>query len=180
MPTSTLWSISFLDETGAKRFKLPWWSPKKASGRATGANSTKRGPNVLCWTHDLYLIPTAEVPVTNILYRDVLPLREDQLPIKMPVVIRPVFRREDHATPTSKVLNVYINLTKLKIVRMRTSWELIQSPMAWHVGTCGVAFGKSWNCLIGQVCVCGGDMDLLPDWPMTSRCIPMPKKMVGS
>ena len=51
-----------------------------ASGYGTGQLPDKDGQMYHCEVDDLYLIPTAEVPVTNI-YRDVI-LEEKQLPIK--------------------------------------------------------------------------------------------------
>ena len=52
-----------------------------ASGYGTGQLPDKEGQMYHCEVDDLYLIPTAEVPVTNI-YRDVI-LDEKNLPIKM-------------------------------------------------------------------------------------------------
>ena len=52
----------------------------QASGYGTGQLPDKEGQMYHCEVDDLYLIPTAEVPVTNI-YRDVI-LDEKQLPIK--------------------------------------------------------------------------------------------------
>ena len=51
-----------------------------ASGFGTGQLPDKEGQMYHCEVDDLYLIPTAEVPVTNI-YRDVI-IDEKQLPIK--------------------------------------------------------------------------------------------------
>jgi seryl-tRNA synthetase len=53
------------------------------SGYGTGQLPDKEGQMYHCGVDDLYLIPTAEVPITN-LYRDVI-LNEAQLPSKMPV-----------------------------------------------------------------------------------------------
>ncbi len=52
-----------------------------ASGYGTGQLPDKEGQMYHCEVDDLYLIPTAEVPVTNI-YRDVI-LDEKQLPIRI-------------------------------------------------------------------------------------------------
>ncbi len=63
----------------------------EASGYGTGQLPDKEGQMYHVGLDDLYLIPTAEVPLTN-LYRDVL-LKEEQLPIKL-TGYTPCFRRE--------------------------------------------------------------------------------------
>lgn len=63
----------------------------EASARGTGQLPDKEGQMYYVGEDNLYLIPTAEVPVTNI-YRDEL-LRENQLPVKM-TAYTPCFRRE--------------------------------------------------------------------------------------
>jgi seryl-tRNA synthetase len=63
----------------------------EASGFGTGQLPDKEGQMYHVGVDDLYLIPTAEVPLTN-LYRDVI-LKEEQLPIKM-TGYTPCFRRE--------------------------------------------------------------------------------------
>lgn len=62
-----------------------------ASARGTGQLPDKDGQMYHATTDDLYLIPTAEVPITN-LYRDVT-LNEEDFPIKM-AGYTPCFRRE--------------------------------------------------------------------------------------
>ena len=61
------------------------------SGYGTGQLPDKEGQMYHCGVDDLYLIPTAEVPITN-LYRDVI-LNEAQLPVKN-AGYTPCFRRE--------------------------------------------------------------------------------------
>lgn len=63
----------------------------EASGYATGQLPDKEGQMYHSTIDNLYLIPTAEVPITNI-YRDVI-VKADQLPIKM-CGYTPCFRRE--------------------------------------------------------------------------------------
>ena len=63
----------------------------EASGFATGQLPDKEGQMYHSTIDNLYLIPTAEVPITNI-YRDVI-LKSEQLPIKM-CGYTPCFRRE--------------------------------------------------------------------------------------
>jgi seryl-tRNA synthetase len=61
------------------------------SGYGTGQLPDKEGQMYHCQVDDLYLIPTAEVPITN-MYRDVI-LKESDLPIKN-CGYTPCFRRE--------------------------------------------------------------------------------------
>ncbi len=63
----------------------------EASGYGTGQLPDKEGQMYLVGEEKLYLIPTAEVPITN-LYRDVI-LKADELPIRN-VGFTPCFRRE--------------------------------------------------------------------------------------
>lgn len=63
----------------------------EASGFGTGQLPDKEGQMYHCTEDNLYLIPTAEVPVTNI-YRNVI-VNEDDMPIKH-VAYTPCFRRE--------------------------------------------------------------------------------------
>jgi seryl-tRNA synthetase len=63
----------------------------EASGYATGQLPDKEGQMYFASADGLYLIPTAEVPITN-LYRDVI-LTEENLPVKN-VGYTPCFRRE--------------------------------------------------------------------------------------
>lgn len=63
----------------------------EASGFGTGQLPDKEGQMYYIKEDDLYLIPTAEVPITN-LYRDVI-LKEEELPIKN-AGYTPCFRRE--------------------------------------------------------------------------------------
>ena len=72
----------FLDEARASGYEeiMPPTVVNTASGYGTGQLPDKEGQMYHCEADDLYLIPTAEVPVTNI-YRDVI-LEEKQLPIK--------------------------------------------------------------------------------------------------
>jgi len=83
----------FLDEAtkaGYREFQPPLMV-NEASGFGTGQLPDKEGQMYHVGVDDLYLIPTAEVPLTN-LYRDVI-LKEEQLPVKM-TGYTPCFRRE--------------------------------------------------------------------------------------
>lgn len=63
----------FLDEARASGYEeiMPPTVVNTASGYGTGQLPDKEGQMYHCEVDDLYLIPTAEVPVTNI-YRDVI------------------------------------------------------------------------------------------------------------
>jgi seryl-tRNA synthetase len=83
----------FLDEAEAAGFEevIPPHLINAESGFGTGQLPDKDGQMYHAAEDDLFLIPTGEVPITNI-YRDVM-LNEDQLPIKISGYT-PCFRRE--------------------------------------------------------------------------------------
>ncbi len=83
----------FLDEAAAAGYEeiVPPLLVNEASARGTGQIPDKEGQMYYCEKDDLYLIPTAEVPVTNVL-RDVI-LEEKDFPVKM-TGYTPCFRRE--------------------------------------------------------------------------------------
>jgi len=83
----------FLNEAIAAGYDevIPPFLVNEDSGYGTGQLPDKDGQMYFASADNLYLIPTAEVPVMNI-YRDVI-LTEDQLPIKN-VAHSPCFRRE--------------------------------------------------------------------------------------
>ncbi|MBQ6791519.1 MAG: serine--tRNA ligase [Paludibacteraceae bacterium] len=89
-----------------------------ASGYGTGQLPDKEGQMYHCEVDDLYLIPTAEVPVTN-LYRDVI-LDEAQLPIKN-CAYTECFRREAGSYGKDvRGLNRLHEFSKIEIVRIDT------------------------------------------------------------
>lgn len=83
----------FLDEGEKRGFNevLPPVVVNEDSGFGTGQLPDKEGQMYHIQTDNLYLIPTAEVPITN-MYRDVI-LEEEQLPVKN-IGYTPCFRRE--------------------------------------------------------------------------------------
>lgn len=86
------------------------------SARATGQLPDKEGQMYHCTTDDLYLIPTAEVPVTNI-YRNVI-LKESDFPIKL-TGHTPCFRREAGSYGADvKGLNRVHQFDKIEIVQI--------------------------------------------------------------
>ena len=87
-----------------------------ASGYGTGQLPDKEGQMYHCEVDDLYLIPTAEVPVTNI-YRDVI-LEEKQLPI-MNCAYTQCFRREAGSYGKDvRGLNRLHEFSKVELVRI--------------------------------------------------------------
>jgi len=83
----------FLDFNTAAGYTeyLPPFMVNAASAMGTGQLPDKEGQMYYMPEDDFYMIPTAEVPVTNV-YRDVI-LKEDQFPVKM-TAYSPCFRRE--------------------------------------------------------------------------------------
>lgn len=108
----------FLDEARAAGYTeiMPPTVVNQASGYGTGQLPDKGGQMYHCELDDLYLIPTAEVPVTNI-YRDVI-LNEDQLPIKNCAYTQ-CFRREAGSYGKDvRGLNRLHEFSKIEIVRI--------------------------------------------------------------
>lgn len=83
----------FIDEAEKSGYEeiIPPLMVNEASGYGTGQLPDKEGQMYYMPADDLYMIPTAEVPITNI-YRDVI-LKGEELPIKN-VGYTPCFRRE--------------------------------------------------------------------------------------
>jgi seryl-tRNA synthetase len=107
------------------------WSPilvNAASARGTGQLPDKEGQMYVIERDDLYLIPTAEVPVTN-LYRDEI-LPGDDLPIYH-AAYTPCFRREAGAAgkETRGLLRVhqFDKVEMVKFVRPETSWDELET-----------------------------------------------------
>lgn len=104
-----------------------------ASGYGTGQLPDKEGQMYHCEVDDLYLIPTAEVPVTNI-YRDVI-IDEKDLPIKNCAYTQ-CFRREAGSYGKDvRGLNRLHEFSKIEIVRIDTPEHSEQShkEMLEHV-----------------------------------------------
>ena len=108
----------FLDEARASGYEevMPPTVVNAASGYGTGQLPDKEGQMYHCEVDDLYLIPTAEVPVTNI-YRDVI-LDEKQLPIKNCAYTQ-CFRREAGSYGKDvRGLNRLHEFSKVELVRI--------------------------------------------------------------
>ena len=108
----------FLDEARKSGYTeiMPPTVVNQASGYGTGQLPDKEGQMYHCEIDDLYLIPTAEVPVTNI-YRDVI-LDESELPIKNCAYTQ-CFRREAGSYGKDvRGLNRLHEFSKIEIVRI--------------------------------------------------------------
>lgn len=108
----------FLDEARMSGYTeiMPPTVVNQASGYGTGQLPDKEGQMYHCEIDDLYLIPTAEVPVTNI-YRDVI-LDEKELPIKNCAYTQ-CFRREAGSYGKDvRGLNRLHEFSKIEIVRI--------------------------------------------------------------
>lgn len=108
----------FLDkntEAGYQEVQVPHLV-NEASGFGTGQLPDKEGQMYHCGVDNLYLIPTAEVPVTN-LYRDVI-IEERDLPI-LTTAYTPCFRREAGSYGAHvRGLNRLHQFDKVEIVRI--------------------------------------------------------------
>ncbi|MCB9224426.1 MAG: serine--tRNA ligase [Crocinitomicaceae bacterium] len=108
----------FLDQArdaGYTEF-IPPFVVNEASGYGTGQLPDKEGQMYHCQIDDLYLIPTAEVPLTN-MYRDVI-VNEEDLPIKV-TGYTPCFRREAGSYGKDvRGLNRLHQFDKVEIVRV--------------------------------------------------------------
>lgn len=126
----------------------------QASGYGTGQLPDKEGQMYHCQLDDLYLIPTAEVPVTNI-FRDVI-LDENELPIKR-CAYSACFRREAGSYGKDvRGLNRLHQFDKVEIVRIDTpehSYESLKE-MVEHVEGLLIKLGLPYRILK----LCGGDM----------------------
>lgn len=125
----------FLDEARKSGYTeiMPPTVVNQASGYGTGQLPDKEGQMYHCEVDDLYLIPTAEVPVTNI-YRDVI-LDEKDLPIKNCAYTQ-CFRREAGSYGKDvRGLNRLHEFSKIEIVRIDTPEHSEQShqEMLAHV-----------------------------------------------
>lgn len=124
------------------------------SGFGTGQLPDKEGQMYHATADDLYLIPTAEVPITNI-YRDVI-LSENDLPIKN-VGYTPCFRREAGSWGAHvRGLNRLHQFDKVEIVQIRKAEESYQAleEMVEHVKGLLGKLELPYRILR----LCGGDM----------------------
>lgn len=146
----------FLDEArdaGYKEF-IPPFVVNEASGYGTGQLPDKEGQMYHMQDDDLYLIPTAEVPLTNI-FRDVI-LKEDELPKKL-TAYSPCFRREAGSYGKDvKGLNRLHQFDKVEIVQVvnpEKSYDVLDTMVAHAAGILD-KLGLHYRVLR----LCGGDL----------------------
>ena len=146
----------FLDEASKSGYLevQPPYVVNEASGYGTGQLPDKEGQMYHCNLDNLYLIPTAEVPVTN-LYRDVI-LTDEQLPVKN-CAYSACFRREAGSYGKDvRGLNRLHQFDKVEIVRIEKpedSYAALEEMKA-HVQGLLEKLGLPWHILR----LCGGDM----------------------
>lgn len=146
----------FLDEAGKAGYLevQPPYVVNEASGYGTGQLPDKEGQMYYVNEDNLYLIPTAEVPVTN-LYRDVI-LPADKLPVKN-CAYSACFRREAGSYGKDvRGLNRLHQFDKVEIVRIErpeNSYAALEE-MKDHVQGLLDKLGLPWHILR----LCGGDM----------------------
>ncbi len=146
----------FLDEAREAGYTeiMPPTVVNAASGYGTGQLPDKEGQMYHCTLDDLYLIPTAEVPVTNI-YRDVI-IEERDLPIKNCAYTQ-CFRREAGSYGKDvRGLNRLHEFSKIEIVRIDRPEHSQQShdEMLAHVEGLLQKLELPYRILR----LCGGDM----------------------
>ena len=146
----------FLDEASKAGYLEiePPYVVNEASGYGTGQLPDKEGQMYHCNLDNLYLIPTAEVPVTN-LYRDVI-IPGDKLPVKN-CAYSACFRREAGSYGKDvRGLNRLHQFDKVEIVRIEkpeNSYAALEE-MKDHVQGLLEKLGLPWHILR----LCGGDM----------------------
>lgn len=146
----------FLDEAIAAGYHeiQPPHLINEASGYGTGQLPDKEGQMYHSTIDDLYLIPTAEVPITN-LYRDVI-LKESDFPIKN-AGYTPCFRREAGSYGKDvRGLNRLHQFDKVEIVQLALpsqSYQILEQ-MVEHVK--GLLTKLELPYRIAKLC--GGDM----------------------
>ncbi len=146
----------FLNEAGRNGYMeiQPPLMVNADSGYGTGQLPDKEGQMYHVTVDDLYLIPTAEVPVTNI-YRDVI-LNESQLPIKN-CGYTPCFRREAgsygaHVRGLNR-LHQFDKVEIVQIVKPEDSYQTLEN-MSEYVQSLLQKLGLHYRVLL----LCGGDM----------------------
>jgi len=146
----------FLDFNTAAGYTeyIPPYMVNAASAFATGQLPDKEGQMYHATEDDFYLIPTAEVPVTNV-FRDTI-LKDTDLPIKM-TAYSPCFRREAGSFGKEvRGLNRVHQFEKVEIIQIvhpDKSDETLNEMVA-HVENLLISLGLQYRILR----LCGGDM----------------------
>ena len=146
----------FLDFNTAAGYTeyLPPFMVNAASAFATGQLPDKEGQMYHATEDDFYLIPTAEVPVTNV-FRDTI-LKESDLPIQM-TAYSPCFRREAGSFGKDvRGLNRVHQFEKVEIIQIvhPEKSDLVLEEMVQHVEKLLISLGLPYRILR----LCGGDM----------------------
>ena len=146
----------FLDEAIAAGYReiQPPILVNEDSGYGTGQLPDKEGQMYFAGADNLYLIPTAEVPITN-LYRDVI-LQESDLPVKN-VGYTPCFRREAgswgaHVRGLNR-LHQFDKVEIVQITRPEQSYDALESMSSYVQGLL-----KKLELPYRVLRLCGGDM----------------------
>jgi seryl-tRNA synthetase len=146
----------FLDYNTAAGYTeyLPPLMVNEMSAYSTGQLPDKEGQMYYMQADNYYMIPTAEVPVTNI-YRDTI-LKESDLPIKM-TAYTPCFRREAGSFGADvrglNRLHQFDKVEVVQIVRPDTSYDVLEGMVA-HVEGLLQSLQLPYRILR----LCGGDM----------------------
>jgi len=146
----------FLDYNTAAGYTeyIPPYMVNEATAYGTGQLPDKEGQMYYMPADNFYMIPTAEVPVTNI-YRDEI-LKESDLPIKM-TAYTPCFRREAGSFGADvRGLNRVHQFDKIEIVQLvhpDKSYDVLDE-MVTHVERLVQSLGLKYRILR----LCGGDM----------------------
>ncbi len=146
----------FLDYNTAAGYTeyIPPYMVNEATAYGTGQLPDKEGQMYYMPADNFYLIPTAEVPVTN-LYRDDI-LKAEELPIKM-TAYTPCFRREAGSFGSDvRGLNRVHQFDKIEIVQLvhpDNSYGVLDEMVA-HVEQLVQSLGLKYRILR----LCGGDM----------------------
>ncbi len=146
----------FLDYNTAAGYTeyIPPYMVNEATAYGTGQLPDKEGQMYYMPADNFYMIPTAEVPVTNI-YRDEI-VKEAELPIKM-TAYTPCFRREAGSFGADvRGLNRVHQFDKIEIVQIvnpEKSYEVLDEMVA-HVEKLIQTLGLKYRILR----LCGGDM----------------------
>jgi seryl-tRNA synthetase len=145
--------LDFNTAAGYTEYEPPFMV-NEASAYGTGQLPDKEGQMYHVTLDNLFLIPTAEVPLTNI-YRDEI-VKENELPIKM-TAYTPCFRREAGSYGKDvRGLNRVHQFDKVELVQLvhpQKSYDVLEE-MLLHVEK----LLKSLNLPYRILRLCGGDM----------------------
>ena len=145
--------LDFNTAAGYTEYEPPFMV-NEFSAFGTGQLPDKEGQMYLATADNLFLIPTAEVPLTNI-YRDEI-IKENELPVKM-TAYTPCFRREAGSYGKDvRGLNRVHQFDKVELVQLvqpEKSYEVLEE-MVLHVEKLLQSLNLPYRILL----LCGGDM----------------------